>query len=375
MIKRRIVIGYLALMGSLLGEGFAHAQVPRVEPYLQQGAAAVEAGKPHDALRLLNISLKIDKRNPQTYFYRGLAHYQLKNYRKAARDFRRTLRKDSAFAAAYANLSNTYSELGKYRKAIRTAEYGLHFDPTMPHLYNAIGVGYWHLGEYDLALQYFRKAVEVDSTYDMGYNNIAAAIYANQDIAAAHRRDILRAVRYFRHSLRLNPRLALAHRNLGVMLMLLDRPADAVHHLRQAIQLDPTDAQAYASLGQAHYQMDHYAQALDAWRQAQQLRPPNHPLDIDIGNAHLRLLNYDSAEYYYRRAMKGGRFWKGLAQYNLACAAALQGRFPDAYRHLKKAYRKGYLKEHRHWEWMKKDPDLAGFRRSEWYRKFLEWTP
>lgn len=55
------------------------------------------------------------------------------------------------------------------------------------------------------------------------------------------------------------------------------------------------------------------------------------------------------------------------AHYNLACSLSLKKRYPDALRSLQKAIDLGFSD----WDWLEKDPDLAGLRERPAYKSWM----
>ena len=92
-----------------------------------------------------------------------------------------------------------------------------------------------------------------------------------------------KAVEVGRRAVRLNPKLADAHRWLGQALLSLGRFDDAIRTMSEAVRLEPDDAGAYQSLARAHWigQGDIDAGIADLER-ALAINP-------DLGYAHLQL--------------------------------------------------------------------------------------
>lgn len=57
------------------------------------------------------------------------------------------------------------------------------------------------------------------------------------------------ALAEFERVLRLDPRHAEAHNNLGRALVQLGRPEEALRHVREAVRLNPNNAEARQNLG------------------------------------------------------------------------------------------------------------------------------
>jgi tetratricopeptide (TPR) repeat protein len=61
-----------------------------------------------------------------------------------------------------------------------------------------------------------------------------------------------KAVQHFSQVLELKPNMALAHGNLGKVLLSLDRIQEAIEHLQKSIELDPAFSPAYFTLAKAY---------------------------------------------------------------------------------------------------------------------------
>jgi Flp pilus assembly protein TadD len=73
---------------------------------------------------------------------------------------------------------------------------------------------------------------------------------------------------FFRRALELDRRDPRLLNNLGFLLLVDGRPADAVVHLEQAARLDPTDRRAFNNLGFAYGALGDDRRALESFRAA-----------------------------------------------------------------------------------------------------------
>src|SRR5262249_31321701 len=87
------------------------------------------------------------------------------------------------------------------------------------------------------------------------------------------------AIDHLQQALRLDPKRAAAHTNLGFALMTEPgRLDEAIDHFQQALRLNPKLAQAHGALGQALLNRGRYREAQAATRRALDLFPAGHPL-------------------------------------------------------------------------------------------------
>jgi Tfp pilus assembly protein PilF len=80
----------------------------------------------------------------------------------------------------------------------------------------------------------------------------------------------------YREALKINPRFAQVHANLGALLRSLGDNAEALAHLLQAIDIEPNDpenAPAYFNLGAILQQQGQRDEAIAAYRRAVALDP------------------------------------------------------------------------------------------------------
>ncbi len=123
----------------------------------------------------------------------------------------------------------------------------------------------------------------------VAYRQAAVAIRPNSDGARAnlgfalwHLKDTRGAIEQCRQALRLNPRSAAAHNNLGYFLSGEDLES-AIKHYKSALEIEPSYRQGHANLGVAFQEQGRFAAALHHLREAARLgsRLPNRIADCE----------------------------------------------------------------------------------------------
>jgi tetratricopeptide (TPR) repeat protein len=148
------------------------------------------------------------------------------------------------------------------------------------------------------------------------------------------------AIEHVQKAIKLAPKIALYHANLGEMLRLAGRPKLAAEEARRALEIEPTMAAALSNLGVALYELKDYEEAARAQRKAIAAKPDFAEAHSNLGNALHALKRFDEAIVAYRRAIElkpnyadawanlgttlhhGGVFEEGIAALRRAIALA-----------------------------------------------------
>jgi tetratricopeptide (TPR) repeat protein len=145
---------------------------------------------------------------------------------------------------------------------------------TLAHFPNAQGAlhGYGSAliesGRHVEALGYLRRVLE-----DPGIGHDRRAIVA-RELGFAHISlgQVAEAITSYEDSIAAAP-TSMAHQNLALVLLRLDRLTEAETHIRTAIQLQPDDAEAHSGLGAVFTRQGKTEEAIAAYREAIRLRP------------------------------------------------------------------------------------------------------
>jgi tetratricopeptide (TPR) repeat protein len=81
----------------------------------------------------------------------------------------------------------------------------------------------------------------------------------------------------FRRALELKPEYALAHNNLGNVLLMQGKPAEALTHFREAVRIDPANVEAHYNLGSMARGRGDLAEAVGQFREAIALKTDSGP--------------------------------------------------------------------------------------------------
>ena len=98
----------------------------------QKAMALWQNGKYSDANKALeywNNAIQTNQISAEAYNNRGLAYYELKNYRQAIKDYSQAIRMKSDYSIAYNNRGNTYYEMLKFDLAEADFEKSIQLNP------------------------------------------------------------------------------------------------------------------------------------------------------------------------------------------------------------------------------------------------------
>lgn len=106
-----------------------------------------------------------------------------------------------------------------------------------------------------------------------------------------------------RRAVRLNPRNAKAHADLGIYLQSTGQLEEAVASQRRALELDPGMGRLHAIMAPALRALGQHQRAADSYRKALSLQPDNAAMHHGLGEVLRALSQYPLAADSYRRAL------------------------------------------------------------------------
>lgn len=138
------------------------------------GLTAQKKCEPAEAVKHYTEAILLKSDYALAYVNRGIAHYDLKEYRDAIKDYRKAIELKPAFALAHYNLGNCYRKTGKYDKAIKAYNEALRLGLSAADTANAhnnCGSAYYRKGEYWQAIEAYNKAIELKPDWAVPYCN------------------------------------------------------------------------------------------------------------------------------------------------------------------------------------------------------------
>ncbi len=115
--------------------------------------------------------------------------------------------------------------------------------------------------------------------------------------------DLGQAEALYRQALELNPTLAGAYTNLGVVLQATDRGAEALACFRRSVELDPASADAHNNLAGALAGLGRRTEAIECYQQALRLNPNQADAYSNLGAALAEEGRFTEAVPCYRQAL------------------------------------------------------------------------
>lgn len=239
------------------------------------------------AVSWYNKSIKLDRTNTESLFWRGMTYIQLTKYKNAIADFSTVLKLipdhrgalmnraiaynitkkhvnafadyekleslDSSDATMYLNRGISYMSIKNYKAAVKDFTNAIKFDPYNWNLYNKRSECYNYLGDVDLAIMDLKRLLILKPDVDQAKSNLAFCFTLKQQYTKA---DSIYSKIYAR-----NQEDPFLLNNYGFTLYKLGNSKDGLELMQRSVSLDPSNSYVYKNLAIIYLEQQDIAMA------------------------------------------------------------------------------------------------------------------
>jgi tetratricopeptide (TPR) repeat protein len=340
--------------------------------FFMRGRQALSEGKYARAIENFNVLSQLDTTDYWTFFFRGIAKYNLGDLRGAKRDFDRSVRINPVFTNGYHYRGITQSRFGNYDAALTDFQTAIDLRPGYDGLYFSRGVTYFLSQQFDKAVsdfdRYIRKEPKDPTTY---LNRGASWLFLG---------DTLKAVTDYNKAIRLDRFDPEGYVRRGRLYATQGKYDLAIADMDRAIELDTANTFAYFNRAIMHYEQEQYRDAMADLNRVLEDEPGNALTLYNRGLISAQLGAYEDALddmdrvlninpqnvlAYFNRAsifIELGQYKNALEDYDKAIEL-----YPDfAKAYMNRSYVKNMLGQHKA---AKKDYDIAQKKVQEYRAK------
>ncbi len=158
-----------------------------------------------------------------------------------------------------------------------------------------LAVQHHQAGDLESADKLYREILRVDPRH--------AGVHYNLGNVLQKQNRVDEAIDCFLRALSLDPQDAMCHRALGTALKARGELSRAVECFRTALSFRPSYAEAYNNLGNVLLDQEDFAGAIECYRSAVQTKPVVADFQFNLGNALLRAGRLEEAEESFRHVV------------------------------------------------------------------------
>ena len=245
---------FLLTMGLLLlGATFALAQYDK-DVFMWRGRQALSDGRYAQAIENFNVLARLDTTDYWSFFFRGIAKYNLGDLRGAQTDFNTSVRLNPVFTNGYHYRAITESRFGDYDAAFRDFGRAIELRPGQIGVYFSRGVAYF-------LAQRFEEAVE-DFNYYIKKEPKDPSAYLNRGACHLFLSDTTRALEDYNRAIRIDRFEPEGFVRRARVYADLKRYDEALEDLDRAIELDGENTFAYFNRALIYYEQKRYNDAM-----------------------------------------------------------------------------------------------------------------
>lgn len=340
--------------------------------FYYRGRTALADGKYAQAIENFNVITQLDTADYWTFFFRGIAKYNLGDIRGARQDFDRSVKINPVFTSGYHYRGIAESRYGNYDQALADLQRAIDLRPGEIGLYFSRGVTYFLAQQFDKAVKDFDKYIRKEPKDPSAYLNRGASYLFIG--------DTLQAVSDYNKAIRLDRFDPEGYVRRGRVYADQGKYDLAISDMDKAIELDSTNTFAYFNRALMYYEQERYQEAMRDLNRVLRDEPGNALTLYNRGliNAQLgafedalddmdRVLNINPENVlaYFNRAsifIEMGQYKNALEDYDKAIEL-----YPDfAKAYMNRAYVRNLLGD---FKASKKDYDIAQQKVREYREK------
>lgn len=286
-----------------------------------RGRNALAEGRLSDAINNFNILAQLDSTDYWTFFYRGIAKYNLGDLRGARKDFDTAVRLNPVFTSGYHYRAITSSRFGNYEDALSDLERAISLRPGYEGLYFTRGVTFFLARRFEDAVGDFNKYIRKQPR-DPG-------AYLNRGASYLFMGDTLKAIKDYDKAIKLDRFEPEGYIRRARLRFEMGSGEDALADLDKAIELDSTNTLAYFNRALVHNELYNFKDALSDLDTVLEHEPGNALTLYNRSLIYARLGDFDKALEDMDRVININPR-NVLAYFNRASYFVSMGRWADA---------------------------------------------
>ncbi|MBW4633053.1 MAG: tetratricopeptide repeat protein [Iphinoe sp. HA4291-MV1] len=238
--------------------------------YVKLGDECFEKEQYNTAIENYNQALKLNSKDSESYYKRGLARYRLGDCEGAIADYIQAIQINPYYGKVYNKIGLARYQLGDYEGAIADYTQAIKMNPNDAVAYRNRADIRYHLGDYEGAIEDYNQAIKINpNSSNLG--------------------DSKKAIELFSQSLEMNPNDVVGYKNRGNSRFDLGDYQGAIEDYTQVIQMNPNDIDAYYNRGHARYELGDYEGAIEDYTQVITINPNDADAYYNRGQARYNL--------------------------------------------------------------------------------------
>ena len=319
------------LVAVLLLCSFVHSRAQYdKDVFFWRGRQALADGKYAQSIENFNILAQLDTSDYQTYFFRGIAKYNLGDIRGAQRDFDNSVRLNPVFTSGYHYRAITESRFGRFEEALSDLQRAIDLRPGFTGLYYSRGVTYFLARQFENAVRDFDKYIRKEPKDPSAYLNrgacylfLADTTKALSDYNKAIKLDRFDPEGYIRrgrlysekgeyeaaisdldHAIELDSSNTLAYFNRALLLSEKKEYRRAMDDLNRVLKDEPGNALTLYNRGLINAQVGEYEAALSDMDRVLNINPENVLAYFNRASIFIEMERWEDALEDYDRAIE-----------------------------------------------------------------------
>lgn len=232
---------------------------------LSHSIALEKKGNWQGLLKLSQQWTKSEPGNTVAWFSLGVAQVGLKQYDRAIRAYRESIRIRPEYADAWHNLGVAYFNLKQHAQGLYAYQEALRIQPEGAQAWRNLDTAYRGVKQPDQAVHAHREPVRTQPESADAWYNLGNAYY---DLKLHDQ-----AVQAYRESLRIRPENTNAWYNLGVTYDELKQQDQAIQAYQEALRIQPQYAMAWYDLGRIYHSQGELDKVREVYQTLRKLDP------------------------------------------------------------------------------------------------------
>lgn len=319
------------LVAVLLLCSFVHSRAQYdKDVFFWRGRQALADGKYAQSIENFNILAQLDTSDYQTYFFRGIAKYNLGDIRGAQRDFDNSVRLNPVFTSGYHYRAITESRFGRFEEALSDLQRAIDLRPGFTGLYYSRGVTYFLARQFENAVRDFDKYIRKEPKDPSAYLNRGACYLFLADTTKAlsdynkaikldrfdpegyirrgrlysEKGDYEAAISDLDHAIELDSSNTLAYFNRALLLSEKKEYRRAMDDLNRVLKDEPGNALTLYNRGLINAQVGEYEAALSDMDRVLNINPENVLAYFNRASIFIEMERWEDALEDYDRAIE-----------------------------------------------------------------------